>query len=200
MNKINLKQLAAFAGSIVLSGTITYNAASSIFNVKPFHENKYSIYRINLIEHKKDGQSNEFIYSNSKNFDSKLLMNSILIKTPYYIDEDGFARRDIYKYDINKLSLDEIAFIMDNIENQKLLFSKDYIRDIIGTTENNYESIRNNKYFTLFNYEKAAAIPYDNDFEISYTEYMPNSKEVLYYSSKTNDTTVNINYSVFTLI
>lgn len=194
MKKTTIKKMAVFAGGLVLSGTISYSAINNIFEVKPFTQNKYAIYKVNLREYNENGVKDNPYYSKDGNFNKNILTNSIFIRTPFYTDSDGIIRRDVYTYDSSILSQDEINYVIDNIGNQELLLSRDYIKNVIEAGTNNYGNLKNIDGLNFINSETSNLIPYNNDFEISYAEYDPDFNETIYYNSKYLDNCLNVSY------
>lgn len=191
MKKETIKKMAVFAGGLVLSGTISYSAIANVFEVKPFTKNNYSIYKVNLKEHKKNGIIDNPYYSKDGNFNKYILTNSIFIRTPFYTDSDGIIKRDVYAYDNSKLFQEEINFVIDNIGNQDLVLSKEYIKSVIDA---GIDSLKNIDCLNYINSEICNFIPDNNDFEISYAEYDSDSNETIYYNSKYLDNYLNVSY------
>lgn len=199
MDKNKIKKMAVFASGLVLSGTISYTTISKATKLKPLTSNTYSISKVGFKEYNQFGVIDKPLFSKNGDFDSKLLTSSICIKTPFY-EKDGIIKRDIYNVDISRFTKEELDFIIENINNQKMLFEKEYIKEYVDMGVINYSDIKCINGVTYVKYEIINDIPYYNDFEVSYLEYIPNSNEIVYYNSKYLDSNLNINYITCTLL
>lgn len=194
MDKNKLKKIGVFAGAIVLSGTISYSTITNVFNVKPFTQNTYSIYKINLKEYKKSGINDKSYYRKDGKFNKYILGNYIFIKTPYYTDKKGNIIRDVYTYDVSNLSQDDIDFIINNDGNNNLILNQDYMKTINEALTSDYSLLDNIPELHYVWFETTGIMPENNDFEIYYAEYNPDSRETVYYNSANSDNILSFYY------
>lgn len=186
MKKETIKKMAVFAGSIVLSGTFFYHGFTKVLGFKPFNFNKYQEHKYIMDDYGKDGISNKYIYT-----DEVFLKDSVVIKTPYYRNDNGMINRRIYRVISYDFSEEELSHIKNNINNQDLLLEKDYIQELINSIGK-----KNIKFLCS---EQGYSIPDDNSYEISYATYSEDKNYVNYYTSKVAISSVyNFNYVVMT--
>lgn len=194
MNKNTFKKIGVFAGAIVLSGTISYSTISNCFDVKPLAQNNYPIYKIDLKEYKENGINLKSYYSKDGNFNKNILCSSVFVKTPYYTDETGNIKRDVYSYNISNLSQDNINFIIENSENQNLILSQSYMKTLNDALSSDYSLLNEVSGLNFINSESSNKILPNNEFEVYFAEYDNNSHEILYYNSKYMDNIVGIGF------
>lgn len=200
MNKNKINKFALFAGTVVLSGTITYGAISNVFEVKPFTQNNYPVHKIDLKEYRSTGVKNNTFYSKNGDFSKYILTNSVIIKTPYYTDKQGNIKRDVYTYDIKNLSQDDINFIIENSNNIPLILNQEYMSVINNYTNGDYSLLSDISELHYINSETTNANVSNNNFEIYYAEYDANSHEVIYYNSKYLDNILSASYVTFNVV
>ncbi len=186
---INLKltkKIAIMSSSFVLSQALIYAGFTAITGVKPFKKNEYETHLITMTEYSKDGKSNVEFYR-----PSLLLESSLLIKTPYYEIKPEKYERKIYRVPLDLCSNAEIQYIMNNVNNQKDLLEKDYVKELI-------DGINTDKDYILWQKEEVAKLPIYNDYEISYATFEedPNKIEMEYFPL--NDTLWTSTYLIET--
>lgn len=183
--KLNINnKKALLASSLILTETITYCSFSKCLG-KPFTKNELPTYKITSTEYSKDGVIEKEYYN-----DKVILKSAITLKTPYYKNIDGTFGRDIYDISVSSYSDEEIAYILNNVDNQEELLNQDYIKELVKKAKNPSNE------FKFVRRENIDNIPSDNDYEISYTVYDEDLNDVKMYSSKLNDTILTLLYSL----
>lgn len=188
-NKLKIFKTSALitAGFVLIEGGCY--AASNIISsgIKPFCDNEVKAYK--LIKNEKNKEGNFCYEELITTFDN--LNEAILIYTPYE-QEKNFIKRNVFKIDASNYSDAEINYIINNVSNQRLLLSQEYVQNIISIAQNG-----NSLYCKYYKSEYADIIPSDNNYEISYATfkvYMDETQMITVDASTQKN--VNITYSL----
>ena len=156
--KVNKKTLICTGSWLVLTPLVVVGVAKIGGDKIISKDDTYEVHRIDMTEYSKDGiLENDKYLSERPEYD-----NCIILKRPYEENNDKIERK-VIGIDASSYSQVEIDYILDNLDNQDLLLSQDYIQNIIDKYENDY-----NQTVTYSYYEYSSVIPDDNNYEISY--------------------------------
>jgi len=195
MNKEAIKKMAIIGAGITLSSSIMYHIFVKSFGVKPFNENLYSKSKVTMEDNGKNGVTYKYIYT-----DEQLLNNSVIIRTPYYFNDNGNIVRKVYSVDVNMFSNEQLDYIMKNVTDQESLLNKDYINNIITivSDKNTNDDIGLN--FICSESSMFNEIPLENNYEISFATYTRDDNDLWYYKSYNLDVSYSILYLIFTVL
>lgn len=183
--KLN-KNIAIFLSGFTLINVCMYKVYSDIIKLKPFQENHYKIYKVYEDELTQYGVVKDSYYLSQKiNSDE---YKSIVIKTPYFENSSGEIIRNNYLIPIDYYDHRQINYIKNNINNQKQIFSKDFIIETI-------EQINELKEPNIYKIDYLDKIPKENNYEITYLQRYDNDNEFAYIKNKERDFANNITYT-----
>lgn len=173
--KINKKALVVASG-FILTQAIYFGCYVDKTEKNPFVNNKYKASRLDVKEYSKEGKAEITTYV-TKPMDKK---SSLVLKMPYYEIDDNMYEREVLFIPDDQMSNVEKEYTIQNIDDQTLLMSQDYIGDIIKKSDNGSN-------FELFRYEEAKDVLEQDKYEITFVEFNQDSKDIKYIKSKKED-------------
>lgn len=175
----------ATCGFVLLEGMVYGGFCKGIG--KPFTKGEYEAHKVTVRENTPLGLEEKCFYA-IDDYDEE----SIVVKTPYSITDDGNVEREIFFCDTDNVSNVEKNFIIDNVSDQKLLFSQDYIRELVRKID--YGDLE------FYNYEQVQDIPEDNNYEIGYATFDTDLNDVQMVNSLPMDTLISVGYTLASII
>lgn len=175
----------ATCGFVLLEGMV-YGGFAKIVG-KPFTKGEYEAHKVTVRENTPLGLEEKSFYA-IDDYDEE----SIVVKTPYSITDNGNIEREIFFCDIDNVSDVEKNFIVDNVTDQKLLRSQDYIQELVQKLDNID--------LEFYNYEQVQDIPEDNNYEIGYAIFDTDLSDVQMINSKSMDILISVGYTLASII
>lgn len=176
------KGVALVTGGITFANVISYNIFANGFNLKPFTDNDVEFHKVTIEEYTTDGINKESYYSSKKQSDY------LVIKQPFIADSDSYSRIT-YNVPTRNYSIEDVNFIINNINNVDILLEQEYIENILGRLNFiDYEA----------NYETVSVLPDDNNYEFGYVKYNIDENDYKIFSSKEFDLLVTMYYLLLT--
>lgn len=175
----------ATCGFVLLEGMVYSGFCKCIG--KPFTRGEYEAHKVTVRENTPLGLEEKCFYD-IDDYDEE----SIVVKTPYSITDDGNVEREIFFCDTDNVSDVEKNFIIDNVSDQKLLLSQDYIQELVRKID--YGDLE------FYNYEQAQDIPEDNSYEIGYATFDTNLNDVQMVNSLPMDILISVGYTLASII
>lgn len=173
--RINKKALVVASG-FILTQVIYFGCYVKKTEKNPFVNNKYKASHLDITEYSKEGKS-ELVTYVTEPMNKK---SSLVLKMPYYEVDDNMYEREVLFIPDDQMSNVEKEYTIQNIDDQTLLMSQDYIGDIIKKSDNGSN-------FELFRYEEAKDVLEQDQYEITFVEFNQDSKDIKYIKSKKED-------------